>query len=416
MTDMREAIPRLHCQASASQAGCFLRGRGILMAVVLGGALWGCAKRGPAAAAVASAPQSQAPAAPSAGELVRRGGQAFERGEMAEARSLLDKGLEGLPQGDAQRGQAHLWLARIAQKDQDLPRERSHLEIALQARPQDATLMLRLGGVLKRQQQLEAAAALLGKALEKFPGDRDLLMELMDTYRLQGQFKEAARTGYQLLSRASADLAVYRELARVYLEERKYEITELLCLNAQRIFQERQQKEPSLKEDPELVLIQGLMYAQTDRPREALSQFVRAVALDGDYFEGWMNLGAMAQRFRDHARAVQAYEKALGLRRDDPLAIKGLAFALRGNGDHQRAFDLCGRVLAQDGQDAQCLFWTGEILEVYQKDFPRAVEYYERYKTVLGSALTAADPVHQRLQAARAKLGQQEDLSREKQP
>ena len=65
----------------------------------------------------------------------------------------------------------------------------------------------------------------------------------------------------------------------------------------------------------------------------ALAEFRKAVALNHDYMEAHMNIGAITLSFRDYDSAEEAFAKVLGLKPDKKMkfdALVGLGVAYRG--------------------------------------------------------------------------------------
>jgi tetratricopeptide (TPR) repeat protein len=82
------------------------------------------------------------------------GMEAFNRGDMTEAKGRLEKALKGSPQN---RAVIHSMLAEIANKDKNIRAETYHLKKALQYRPEDCSLRERLGKAYLMDARLKKA-------------------------------------------------------------------------------------------------------------------------------------------------------------------------------------------------------------------------------------------------------------------
>jgi lipopolysaccharide biosynthesis regulator YciM len=152
--------------------------------------------------------------------------------------------------------------------------------------------------------------------------------------------------------------------------------------------------------------------------REALAQFGKALKVDPNNRDALINTGAIAHHYRDYARAIASYENVLKLQPQNPIALKGLAYAYFGLGGTDRkladkAVEYFQKVNKADPKDLKVLFMLGECYYTYKSDWQNAIKYYRVYKVKMGSALDKSDLVHNRLQMAEAKLQMAEQVKKD---
>jgi tetratricopeptide (TPR) repeat protein len=81
----------------------------------------------------------------------------------------------------------------------------------------------------------------------------------------------------------------------------------------------------------------GLAYEGIGDPAGARKAYLRATDVDPKLAEAWLNLGAMAEREGDHARALQNYRAGLRHAENDPKLFAATIGVLRKLGRHDEA-------------------------------------------------------------------------------
>lgn len=90
--------------------------------------------------------------------------------------------------------------------------------------------------------------------------------------------------------------------------------------------------------------------------RERLRQAQAAAQLDPSDFGTLVNLGNSAYDAHEFAQAIDAYEKALMIRSDDPNVLTDLGTAYRNQGQLDRALELFRKARALDPRHWQSLY------------------------------------------------------------
>ncbi len=79
----------------------------------------------------------------------------------------------------------------------------------------------------------------------------------------------------------------------------------------------------------------GDAYRSMNRPRRAVSPYMRALRIDPEIYEGWLNLGFSYLALNQHDRALEAFQEALRIRPNDSTALynSGVAYYFQNRRD-----------------------------------------------------------------------------------
>lgn len=100
-----------------------------------------------------------------------------------------------------------------------------------------------------------------------------------------------------------------------------------------------------LRSDPRPLRAIALVYADTDRPLQAIEALRRATDLDPNHAKTWNNLGYLLHSVQRDPGAVPALQKAVSLDSQNPRYKRNLGFALFSDGrpdDAMNAFSAAG--------------------------------------------------------------------------
>ena len=247
--------------------------------------------------------------------------------------------------GDAQR--ETLLIAAVAAAD-GIETSEAEMKGLLEQHPKDLALLNAAGLILAQRGEFERARALLGRALAVQPGDATTLLNSARiesaagdastaAARLQGILAEhpdhvAARMGLAQLALQANDLrraasvleplraqdpkavAPRLALARVYLLDRRVDdasgvITELDKLTTGNAV---------------VTNAIGLLYLDSARYDEAATRFKRAIDIDGNNAEYWMNQARAQLALERRALARESLEKAHAVQPDSIMVVAAL--------------------------------------------------------------------------------------------
>lgn len=163
----------------------------------------------------------------------------------------------------------------------------------------------------------------------------------------------------------------YADLARIYHEMGQLELARQVCENAILL---------GIDEAP-LHNRLGLVSLADDDVITAYKEFQRAVELDPEFLDAWMNIGAMALNFRDYDTAHYAFETVLKYRdrlSEDNLvdAILSYGVAKRGRDDLEGAEAQYKEVLKLRDHDVRALYNLGVLQQEARGDYDAAVKWF----------------------------------------
>lgn len=113
--------------------------------------------------------------------------------------------------------------------------------------------------------------------------------------------------------------------------------------------------------DPELLNAYGIALADLGRVPEAIAQFERALQVDRTNATAYQNLGIVALRVNDLARAQQFLSRALQLNAKMPLALNSLGVLYARQNDYGRAVEAWQRAVQLDPRQFDALFNIGLV-------------------------------------------------------
>jgi tetratricopeptide (TPR) repeat protein len=353
---------------------------------------------------------------------------------VSQPEELYNQGLDALAANDSERAlasfreavsriqddpqklvDARYNIGAILLKTGDLGGARKAFDATLKLKPDHRDALVNLGVVLKRGNDYAGAIAHYRAALKKVPRDPLIMNNLIVAYRLNRQYAEAEKTGHRLLARAPSNVEAYKNMTLIYYDQGKYEMAELLCINAGKMLEKQREKDKTVKEDPGIYNNLGMIYMKMGKVRDALAQFGKALKVDPNSIGALINTGAIAHRYRDYGRAIASYDRVLKLQPQNVAALKGMAFAYYGSGQAQAdlAIEYFKKVSPADPKDLNILFSLGECYYTYKHDYQQAIKYYRAYQAKMGSALQGSDPVHNRIRMAETKLQMTEQLEQD---
>ena len=142
----------------------------------------------------------------------------------------------------------------------------------------------------------------------------------------------------------------------------------------------------------------GLLELESDNVAQALDEFQKAVAIDGDFVEARMNVGNIVLGFRKYQEASQQFNAVLGRQPKNYDAIVGLGIAQRGLKQLDQAEKSYRKAADLDQTRAEAYFNLGVLykdfranqtqdLRAAQNYYRTAIKYFQQ-----SSGKTSADP------------------------
>ena len=139
----------------------------------------------------------------------------------------------------------------------------------------------------------------------------------------------------------------------------------------------------------------GVAYGRLGHNQRAIEYYQKALGIDPEYAEAWYNLGLTYGKSGQYQRGIEYYQKALGIDPEYADAWLGLGIAYFVSGQNQRGIECFQKVLSIDPDNALAWFCLGLVynltgqyqrgIECFQKALGINPEYAEAWYN-LGSA------------------------------
>lgn len=123
------------------------------------------------------------------------------------------------------------------------------------------------------------------------------------------------------------------------------------------------------------------MELSKSNPAQAIELLEKAVKIDPEFSEAWMDLGQTHLTIGSMDEAIHAFQEAVRIRSDFQIARYNLAYALRKTNQHAKAAEQYRLYLQRDPDDADAWYGLAESLR-QANDAVAAAEAYEHYAKV----------------------------------
>ncbi len=115
----------------------------------------------------------------------------------------------------------------------------------------------------------------------------------------------------------------------------------------------------------------------------AAEQFEMLVEMKPDYPRAQTNLGLQLMRLERFDEARAALEQAIEQDKNDAVAYNHLGVLARRDGQFEQALDYYNKAIEADPDYASAHLNRGILLDLYMRDWPAALEEYQRYQSLL---------------------------------
>src|SRR5258706_323505 len=121
--------------------------------------------------------------------------------------------------------------------------------------------------------------------------------------------------------------------------------------------------------------IKGFMFKETGDTARAISSFQTAIEQSPGYFDAYLQLGNLLA-LKKNSLALNYYDHALQLKKDNPEALYGKAMYYQENDSIDTAGKLYQKILETTPDYKDALFNLGYIHLVYKLDYENAAKYF----------------------------------------
>lgn len=161
--------------------------------------------------------------------------------------------------------------------------------------------------ILLARGEFSAAESTAQEGLRHFADDSLLTLLLAGAYSENDQISKAIALLEEYLRKHREDKQVIEELVRLYLRDgQDTKASDLLA------------RLPKVDDSPESELFRAGVLSTVGRNTEAKNLLRHLLRTNPDLYEGWLELGYIAEGEKNHAEAIEAYQKAAALMPDNP--------------------------------------------------------------------------------------------------
>ncbi|NWT80541.1 TMTC1 protein, partial [Lanius ludovicianus] len=182
-----------------------------------------------------------------------------------------------------------------------------------------AEILSPLGALYYNTGQYEEALQVYREAAALQPLNKDIRLALAQVLAMMGQTKEAEKMTNHILSEDAVCLECYRLLSAIYSKQ------ELYAKALEAIEKALQLKPKDPKVISELFFTKGNQLREQNLLDKAFESYKRAVELNPDQAQAWMNMGGIEHIKGSYITARDYYEKALQLVPNSRLLKENLA-------------------------------------------------------------------------------------------
>ncbi len=184
----------------------------------------------------------------------------------------------------------------------------------------------------------------------------------------------------------------YEALSSVYFDLGRYELSQLVCLNAIAMGIDSARLHNRL----------GLIALRQDDVTAAYAQFREAIAIDHELVEASMNLGAITLSYRDYQTSLESFDRVLVVEPENLDALISRSVALSGLEMLTEAEAGYQQVLSLDDENLSALYNLGVLYQEHRQDYETAVTWFEQYlRADLEGTSELSQDVEQRIDTLR---------------
>jgi tetratricopeptide (TPR) repeat protein len=276
-------------------------------------------------------------------------GQLYQQaGNRARAQETLERALRVRPY----EHEARLTLGKVLFEGGHLPEAQAELSRVVQARPEHVAARRALALVYAASGQVEQLAAELVRIAALLPDDVEVRADLGAANARMGQVRPAIAAYEEVLARRPRHVQAHRMLGDLYRKAGEPE-------RAVGIYGKWMKMQP---EDPRPYFLLASTYVETGQEARAERLLNDAQQFRRYLGEAWTDLGVLALRRNDTARAMWYLSRAVTRAPARPKARYNYGLVLDRSGQPERALAELRAAAELDPSDAEIPFAQGAIL------------------------------------------------------
>ena len=259
------------------------------------------------------------------------------------------------------------WVAEVLGRSADAI---NHYKAAYELDPSYEKAMFSLARVYNQSGQGDAAVALFQGYVAQNPDKLDIRNDLVVAFTAAERFDEAIAESQEILRREPKNAEVYRNLSAMYFKQGRYGMSQLTAEKALELNDGDAGTYNNL----------GVTYLIQEQQREAIAKFQMSRKLTNSKgYEPNMNLGWIAVKSGDYKLANECFQAAVDDRPASTEAKLGLAIALRGVKDYDRAGSLYDEIIKANPDLKAAYFNAATLHEKYTKNYSKALKYLDAF-------------------------------------
>lgn len=267
--------------------------------------------------------------------------------DMPDAMLCLQKSIEL----DPVYPDAHLNLAKVLIKQNQIEEAHAHCKIAIENDPSYADAWQLLGGIQERLGDFVEAEISSRKAIEIVPGSAPCHANLALALWKQNRLQEAVESFLRALQLDSRLVVAWMQLAAVYAHLRVYE-------EAERCYRKVIEIEPGRGEAYGQL---GDLFIKQNRKDEAINVFHKSLQIKSDDAGVYFQLGWAYQSKKQWDDAIVSFQEAVRLAPDNVNAYFGLAAACLEKGMNEVALGYFQQALRLDPDNDEIRFHVAQL-------------------------------------------------------
>ena len=180
----------------------------------------------------------------------------------------------------------------------------------------------------------------------------------------------------------STNITVYQLLSRTFYQNGQFDMS-LLCAEKanEMLMSVAKEKGQPAKKDAGILNNMGVTFLAMEDEPSAFGYFQEAIGIEPNHVEAILNLGFIALNSGNYQFALEKFDAALVTNANHMSAKLGRAVALRGTQDFDGASKLYEQILDGSAADRIAYFNAATLEAKYQKDYKKAQQLLEEYKS-----------------------------------
>lgn len=328
---------------------------------------------------------------------IQRAVNVAQRGNQKRATKILNRLVDEKEQGHL----AAYNLGVIHEKNGDMGGAAKKYNQSLRKDPDFTPALINLVRLYVRQGRLDDADRIARKYIDKRPENLDHRAAQLEVLLAKERHSEVIRKAKSLLRRDERNVEAMVAMAKANFWMERYELSKAILQRATDLAPER----------ADVYFLFGLIAMENEENGRAISNFKKAITLNGRFAEAHNNLGLLYYDAGDYKGASKQFQEALADYPDFNEAMLNLGNSYKGLGKLKKAEEQFKTVMERDSENADAYFNLGVLYLdgdlPGMKKIPRlqkSIDMLNEYKRLARGQLGKDDPADDYIKSARKKI------------